>query len=196
MTPPRRAFGASPSRGRYQRPGKASSAVSLVLGRVGFVGSLLIGFAVALLAGCAGPLFYGQDVPAGTPRDVVMARMGQPTQVVAIEGGERLVYSLQPAGQHAWVVDLDGAGRVAGSRQVLTETHFQRIVPGSWTRADVEREFGPPASIDRVGAWDGPIMTYRWHNGVDMFYWVYLDGHNLVQRAHPGMEFRNSPEWD
>ena len=31
MTPPRRAFGASPSRGRYQRPGKAGSTVSLVL---------------------------------------------------------------------------------------------------------------------------------------------------------------------
>ena len=53
------------------------------------VGSALA--AAVLLAGCAGPLFYGQDVPAGTPRDVVVARMGQPTQVVAIEGWERLV---------------------------------------------------------------------------------------------------------
>jgi hypothetical protein len=29
MAPPRRAFGASPSRGRHQRPGKAGSAVAL-----------------------------------------------------------------------------------------------------------------------------------------------------------------------
>ena len=29
MTPPRSAFGASPSRGRHQRPGKAGSAVAL-----------------------------------------------------------------------------------------------------------------------------------------------------------------------
>lgn len=160
------------------------------------VRGLLCGCAVAVLAGCAGPLFYGQDVAPGTPRDAVVARMGQPTRVVAIEGGERLLYSLQPAGQYAWVVDLDSEGRVTGTRQVLTATNFQRIVPGTWTRADVEREFGPPASIDRVGAWDGPIMTYRWNDGVDMFYWVYLDAHNVVQRAHPGMDFRNSPEWD
>ena len=70
----------------------------------------------------------------------------------------------------------------------------QQIQPGQWTRADVEREFGPPASIDAVGNWHGPIMTYRWNDGADMFYWVYLDGNNVVQRAHPGMEFKD-PNW-
>ena len=67
---------------------------------------------------------------------------------------------------------------------------------GAWTRRDVEREFGPPASIDAVGNWNGPILTYRWNDGTDMFYWVYLDANNVVRRAHPGMELRNSPEWD
>ena len=38
-------------------------------------------------------------------------------------------------------------------------------------------------------------MTYRWRDlqGSDMFYWVYLDERNVVQRAHPGMEFLNAP---
>ena len=151
--------------------------------------------AATLLAGCAAP-FLVTDLPPGTPRADAVARIGTPTWAVPIEGGERLLYSLQPAGQYAWAVDLDSAGRVVGTRQVLTATNFQRIVPGTWTRADVEREFGPPASIDHVGSWDGPIMTYRWNDGNDMFYWVYLDRSNTVQRAHPGMEFRNSPEWD
>ena len=156
---------------------------------------LLLGAALVLLTGCAGTFFYGQDVPPGTPRDAVVARMGQPTRTVPWQGGERLQYSLQPAGQYAWVVDLDHAGRVVATRQVLTAANFERIVPGTWTRADVEREFGPPASIDHVRSWDGPIMAYRWNNGTDMFYWMYLDAGDVVQRAHPGMEFRDPPDW-
>jgi hypothetical protein len=38
-------------------------------------------------------------------------------------------------------------------------------------------------------------MTYRWRDTANspMFYWVYLDDRNVVQRAHPGMEFINAP---
>ena len=77
--------------------------------------------------------------------------------------------------------------------QVLTENEFNRIVPGQWTRADVEREFGPPARVDGVASWNGPILTYRWRDlqGANMFYWVYLDPEGVVRRAHPGMEFRD-----
>lgn len=149
--------------------------------------------AALLLAACAGP-FAGPAIAPGTPRDEVLARMGQPTRAVALPGGgQRLQYSLQPAGQHAWMVDLDAAGRVAAVRQVLTEREFRRIVPGEWTRADIEREFGPPARIDGVASWNGPVMTYRWRDmgGADMFYWVYLDPQGVVRRAHPGMEFRD-----
>jgi hypothetical protein len=120
--------------------------------------------------------------------------MGQPTRVVPLaDGGQRLQYSLEPAGQYAWMVDLDAAGRVTSARQVLNERDFNRIVPGQWTRADVEREFGPPARIDGVASWNGPVMTYRWRDaqGANMFYWVYLDPQGVVRRAHPGMEFRD-----
>ena len=46
-----------------------------------------------------------------------------------------------------------------------------------------------------VANWNGPIMTYRWWDmdRSPMFYWVYLDPRGVVQRAHPGMEFVNSP---
>ena len=154
----------------------------------------LLALAVALLAGCAGYSLSGPDVPPGTPRETVLARLGKPTRAVPLPAGERLQYSLQPAGQLAWMVDLDRNGQVVGMHQALTAARFQQIQPGQWTRADVEREFGPPASIDAVGNWHGPIMTYRWNDGADMFYWVYLDGNNVVQRAHPGMEFKD-PNW-
>jgi hypothetical protein len=133
-------------------------------------------------------------IAPGTPRDEVIARMGPPTRVVPLaDGAQRLQYSLQPAGQYAWMVDLDPGGRVTSARQVLNESDFNRIVPGQWTRADVEREFGPPARVDPVASWNGPVMTYRWRDiqGTDMFYWVYLDPEGVVRRAHPGMEFRD-----
>ncbi|MEO7888266.1 MAG: hypothetical protein ABIR76_16180, partial [Polaromonas sp.] len=56
---------------------------------------------------------------------------------------------------------------------------------------DMEREFGRPATIDHVASWPGDIMTYRWQDSGDqpMFFWAYLDGNNVVQRAGQGMEF-------
>ena len=149
--------------------------------------------AALLLAACASP-YAATGVAPGTPREEVLARLGQPTRVVELPGrGQRLQYSLQPAGQSAWMVDLDAGGRVVSSRQVLNERDFHRIVPDQWTRTDIEREFGPPARVDGVASWNGPVMTYRWRDvqGADMFYWVYLDPQGIVRRAHPGMEVRD-----
>ena len=153
-------------------------------------------FLAALLAGCAASPFAGANMAPGTPRQQVVERMGPPSRVVRMaNGAERLQYSTQPVGRYAWMVDLDSSGRVVASRQVLTADNFNRIQAGTWTRDDVEREFGPPAFVDAVASWNGPIMTYRWRDNQnsDMFYWVYLDGQNVVRRAHPGMEFVNAP---
>jgi hypothetical protein len=157
---------------------------------------LLTAALAALLTACAGNPFNGYAVQPGTSRDAVVASLGQPTRDLRLPAGERLQYSLQPFGQYAWMVDLDASGRVLRSRQVLTATEFNRIEPGKWTRDDVEREFGPPAMVDRVASWNGPIMTYRWNDGSDMFYYVYLDNANVVRRAHQGMEFHNAPDRD
>jgi hypothetical protein len=149
--------------------------------------------AALVLAACASP-FASNNFAPGTPRAEVLARMGPPTRIVRLpNGAERLQYSMQPAGQFAWMVDLDAAGRVTTSRQVLNLTDFNRIETGRWTRADVEREFGPPARIDSVASWNGPVMTYRWRDlqGANMFYWVYLDPQGVVRRAHQGMEVRD-----
>jgi hypothetical protein len=155
--------------------------------------NLLLASIATLLFGCAG--FNSYDIAPGTTRDAVIGRIGQPQRVVQLPAGERLQYSLQPLGRYAWMVDVDGSGKVVKARQVLTANEFNRIEPGKWTRDDVEREFGRPAWVDGVASWKGPIMTYRWRDlqNSDMFYWVYLDERNMVQRAHPGMEFINGP---
>jgi hypothetical protein len=157
---------------------------------------LLACMLAALLCACAGNPFNAYGVEPGATREAVLARLGQPTRVVRLPAGERLQYSLQPFGQYAWMVDLDASGRVLRSRQVLNAADFNRIEVGRWTRQDVEREFGPPAMVDGVASWNGPILTYRWNDGSDMFYYVYLDNANVVRRAHPGMEFHNAPDRD
>ena len=141
--------------------------------------------AVAVLAtGCA-----FTPVQPGMSREQVVASYGKPTGVVPLATGTRLQYSRQPAGQSAVMVDLDAAGKVVAVREVLKQQEFLRIEPGQWTRGDVEREFGPPARIDRVASWSGDIMNYRWRDNVhDMFFWVYLDAGNRVQRTGQGIE--------
>lgn len=130
-------------------------------------------------------------VQPGMARDDVLARYGRPSRVLPLGEGTRLQYSGQPAGQTAVMVDLDAAGKVIRVREVLTLAEFSKIEVGKWTRAEVEREFGRPASMDRVALWPGDIMTYRWLDGdIDKFFWVYLDAGNVVRRTGQGVEER------
>jgi hypothetical protein len=159
--------------------------------------NFLLACMAAFLFGCAGnpsAAFYG--IPPGMPRDDVIAKMGRPTAIIPLQNnGERLQYSSQPYGRYAYMVDLDSSGKVVRAGQVLTEANFQLIRPGVWTRTDVEREFGPPAWVDRVTSFAGSVMTYRWRDtaNADMFYYIYVDSDNVVRRAHPGIEWNNAP---
>ena len=143
--------------------------------------------AVVALGACA-----STPVQPGVSRGEVIARMGQPSRVLPLDGGTtRLQYSRQPAGRQVFNVDLDASDRVVQVRQMLVAEEFARIVLDQWTREDVERAFGPPASIDRVASWPDDIMTYRWSDGEDMFYWVYLDRNNVVRRTGQGVEYHH-----
>lgn len=144
-----------------------------------------IAVAALLMAGCA---FTG--VQTGMSQQEVIARNGTPSRVLPLGAGTRFQYSGQPSGQWAFMVDLDAAGKVVAARQVLDRNEFSKIKPGQWSSEDVEREFGRPASVDHVASWPGDIMTYRWLDGSQaMYFWVYLDGANVVQRTGQGMEY-------
>jgi hypothetical protein len=146
--------------------------------------ALCLAAAALLATGCA-----FTPVQPGMSRDQVVAIYGRPTRVVSVDSGTRLQYSRQPAGQSVVMVDLDAAGKVMAVREVMKPQEFSRIEPGQWTREDVEREFGPPAWVDRVASWAGDIMNYRWRDNLqDMYFWVYLDAGNRVQRTGQGME--------
>lgn len=151
---------------------------------------LLMAFVVLWLGGCS--VFPVSSIIPGMSREEVVSRMGQPKAAVNLASGTRLQYSGQPGGQFAYMVDLDASGRVLSVRQVLNEKEFERIQLGKWTKSDVLREFGPPAFVERVASWPGDILTYRWYGVQDMFYWVYFDGGQVVQKAHAGVEERLS----
>ena len=155
-----------------------------------------LALAALLLAGCAHP-WNVVGMPPGTPREAVLAKAGPPTRSLRMPDGiERLQYSMQPFGRASFNVDFDGQGRLVQAYQALTENNLNRIEANVWTVADVEREFGPPGMVDGVYSWPGPVWTYYWRDfaaGSNMFYWVYLDSQGVVRRAHPGMEFVNSP---
>lgn len=146
-------------------------------------GACLIAAALAT-AGCA-----LAPVQPGMSSSQVMANYGTPTRVVANATGTRLQYSRQPAGQSAVMVDINTADKVTAVREMMTLQELSKIEPGKWTREDVEREFGPPARVDRVASWPGDIMNYRWRDSLqDMFFWVYLDAGQVVGRTGQGME--------
>lgn len=120
-----------------------------------------------LLGGCALFADPGRTAP-GTPAAEVLRKLGRPSAHYPASGsaGERLQYSYQPAGQHVFNIDLDAAGRVARVEQALSEALFaRRIQPDVWTRADVLREYGPPARTMGVHNFDGTIWVWRYLNG-------------------------------
>ena len=87
------------------------------------------------------------------------------------------------------MVDLDASGRVVNAKEALTLNEFSKIGLGRWTRADVQREFGRPATVNRVASWPGDVMVYRWLDATTpMLFWVYLDAGNVVQRTGQGFE--------
>ena len=118
---------------------------------------------VAVLAACASP----GSIQPGTPAAQVLQTLGAPTGRYALpDGGERLQYSMQPAGQNVHNIDLDAQGRVLRVEQALSEALYgQRIQADRWTRAEVLREYGRPARIVGVHNFDGDVWVWRYLDG-------------------------------
>ena len=130
--------------------------MSTVRRRLG-IGASALALAV-LLSACASP---DREKP-GARRAEVLARLGPPQSVSALEGyRERLLYSTLPAGRQVFHLDFDATGHLERVEQVLTFARFSGIALDHWSRADVERAFGPPMLVERVARFDGDVWTYR-----------------------------------
>lgn len=128
---------------------------------------VLAGAGAALLLAACALLANPGGVAPGTPVAEVLQQLGAPSAryPAAAGAGERLQYSYQPAGQWVYNLDLDAQGRVARVEQALDEARFDRIQPDRWTRADVLREYGPPAQVVGVRNFEGDIWVWRYLSG-------------------------------
>lgn len=133
------------------------------------------------LAACAVPEWQ----QPGTPLAEVERAMGRPTLVEPLPGGgQRLLYSRQPAGQQVYHLDFDAGQRLLRTNQVLTLENFQALRNGVDTQDGVRRMFGPPALVERVARFDGPIWTYRiLDNGEPRQAHVHIDPSGVVRRV-------------
>lgn len=137
------------------------------------VPATVAGAIVFALAGCA-------PVPPAPsqPREAVLAAWGPPTGRHALPGGgERLEYASGPFGRTTWMVDLDAAGRVSASTQVLNEAHFaefQGRAPGM-SRAELLRTLGRPGQVQGAGLRGGELWSWRYPTNDCLWFQVTLD---------------------
>jgi len=146
-----------------------------------------------LLAGCASD---PSRIQIGTPRDVVLQQLGQPTAIYPFVGGERLQYSRGPAGFQVSNVDLDTAGRVQSVRQELDEGLFGRTIrPGEWRIPDVLFTYGRPYQQTRVTSFDGTVWSWRYlHINNRRLLYIYVDPTGLVDHYNVGDDLE-SERW-
>ena len=81
-------------------------------------------------------------------------------------------------------MDFDASQRLVRVTQVLTLENFQALRNGQDTQGSVRRQFGPPALLERVASFDGPIWTYRiLDNGEPRQAHVHIDPAGVVRRV-------------
>ena len=134
--------------------------------------------ACATLAGCYS---YGPGpLRAGDAAADLVARMGPPTERIArAGGGERLVYARGPWGQHTWMIDVGGDGRVQQWHMALEEAHRMAIEPGL-SREQVLGRLGPPAEKRALAIENRSFWAWRFPTRDCLWFMVTFDANGRV----------------
>ena len=143
------------------------------------------GLATAALAACA-PLAPAPGSDAGAVR----ASWGEPTARYALDdGGTRLEYASGPFGRTTWMIDVDRAGRVVTSRQVLNEAEFARLqADGAMPRAELLRRLGTPGERKALGWVGGEGWSWRYPTNDCLWFQVTLDRAGVVNGSGYGID--------
>lgn len=149
--------------------------------------ALPLTFASLLLAACA-PL----PLVPGSGTEMLLREWGQPTARYALpEGGTRLEYATGPYGRTTWMVDVDGAGRVVRSRQVLTEAEFLALQSASGlTRAALRRWIGTPGERRHGGRPGGEVWSWRYPTNDCLWFQASVADDGTVTGASYGIDPR------
>ena len=130
------------------------------------------------LAGCA-----AIAPSVGDPVATVTAKLGKPTAVYSVGGGEELEYANGPMGQTTWMAHIGPDGKLASYEQVLTAEKFATIKVGAATKDDVLRTLGRPAEHSHVAQHNYEVWSYRYkENGVwNSMLQVHFDKDGIVR---------------
>lgn len=130
------------------------------------------------LAACAA---LQQPLPApGQTEAEALALLGRATgRYPMADGTQRLEFARGPYGLQTWMVDLDSAGRVLRTEQVLTEQHFARVRHGM-PRDELLRLLGRPGEVQREWQ-DRETWSWRYPTHDCLWARVTLDRRGLVQ---------------
>lgn len=116
---------------------------------------LLLVVCAAGLAGCAAP---GSIVPKQSSASSVRDRVGLPTDIRFDRNGNELwEYATGPSGAETYLVRIGRDGHVQEVTQLLTQERFDRIQPGTTTKAEVRDLLGRPSDLRYLYsglAWD------------------------------------------
>ena len=141
--------------------------------------------AVAVLAGCAANPWQSRVTPGQTEADM-LAAMGAPTaRYPMATGTQRVEYATGPLGKVTWMIDLDAAGRVKATEQVLTVQNFARVRNGM-TSQDLLLLLGRPSDRAREGQ---NSETWSWRYETNDCLWArvtvsalgHVRGKTLIQ---------------
>jgi hypothetical protein len=151
------------------------------------IANLAILTAALALGGCAGLI---RQTPAlGDPVATVTAKMGQPTAVYPMDGGQELEYATGPMGQFTYMARIGPDGRLVLFEQVLTGEKFATIKVDQATKDDVLRTIGRPSEQSYVALNGGmEVWSYRYkESGVwNSMMHVHFDRAGVVRLMQNG----------
>jgi len=151
--------------------------------------------ASATLVGCAAMT----AIAPGTPLAELESHYGRPVHACPKpDGGQRLIWSQQPAGQHAWAAEISADAQVQRIEAILTDESFERLYVGMSTDA-LRCTFGPPALTGQagLGKLQRNVWSYRYRESKawNSLMHVYLDEAGRVERFHPGPDPLHEERW-
>jgi hypothetical protein len=152
--------------------------------------------AALALAGCA--TTGGVPLQAGAPESEVIARLGNPSHVLAdpVSGGRIDEYMNGPFGQTTYLARIGPDGRLISYEQVLDTRHFSQIQVGVSTKADALRTIGSPSetmylSLSKLEVWSYP---YKENPVSDSIMQVHFDSAGIVRMMQNTPDLRRDPD--
>ena len=137
----------------------------------------------------------GDPAIPGSDAAALLVQGGGRRRAMADDGNQRLEYATGPYGRTTWMVDVDRAGRVAASRQVLNEAAFLELQSTpNVTRDEVLRRLGTPGETRHGGRMGGEVWSWRYPTNDCLWFQLSLDNAGRVTSSGYGVDPRARAE--